>query len=64
MSTAMNNSPAIHYDQLFGPLFFEPYALEVAKRIDSIPVSTVLEIAAGTDVLPVIYVTVFPSRQN
>jgi len=44
----MNDSPANHYDQFFGPLFFEPYALEVAKRIDSIQVSTVLEIAAGT----------------
>ncbi|MGN7204144.1 class I SAM-dependent methyltransferase [Pedobacter sp. SAFR-022] len=44
----MNNSQAIHYDQFFGPLFFEPYALEVAKRIDFIQVSTVLEIAAGT----------------
>jgi len=44
----MNDSQATHYDQFFGPLFFEPYALEVAKRIDSIQVSTVLEIAAGT----------------
>lgn len=44
----MNNSPAIHYDQFFGPLFFEAYALEVENQIDSIQVSTVLEIAAGT----------------
>ena len=37
-----------HYDQFFGPLFFEPYALEVAKRIDPDAVSFVLETAAGT----------------
>src|SRR5688572_14751371 len=39
---------ATHYDQFFGPLFFEPYAIEVAKRIDPTAVSTALEIAAGT----------------
>jgi ubiquinone/menaquinone biosynthesis C-methylase UbiE len=42
------NDSATHYDQFFGPLYFEPYALEVAKRIDPAPVSIVLEIAAGT----------------
>lgn len=39
---------AVHYDQFFGPLYFEPYAIEVAKRIDPVPVSIALEIAAGT----------------
>lgn len=39
---------AIHYDEFFGPLFFEPYAIEIAKRIDPAPGSIVLEIAAGT----------------
>jgi ubiquinone/menaquinone biosynthesis C-methylase UbiE len=39
---------AAHYDQFFGPLYFEPYAIEVAKRIDPTPVSIALEIAAGT----------------
>ena len=39
---------ATHYDQFLGPLFFEPYAIEVAKRIDPASVSVVLEIAAGT----------------
>ena len=39
---------AIQYDQFFGPLYFEPYAIEVAKRIDVAGVSLVLEIAAGT----------------
>src|SRR6188768_2609617 len=39
---------ATHYDHFLGPLFFEPYAIEVAKRIDPVGVSIVLEIAAGT----------------
>jgi ubiquinone/menaquinone biosynthesis C-methylase UbiE len=39
---------AIHYDEFFGPLYFEPYAIEVAKRIGPVNVSIVLEIAAGT----------------
>jgi ubiquinone/menaquinone biosynthesis C-methylase UbiE len=39
---------AFHYDHFLGPLFFEPYAIEVAKRIDPFPVSMALEIAAGT----------------
>ena len=39
---------AIHYDQFFGPLYFEPYAIEIVKRIDPALVSIALEIAAGT----------------
>ena len=39
---------ASHYDNFLGPLFFEPYAEEVAKRIDPSSVSLALEIAAGT----------------
>ena len=39
---------AAHYDQFFGPLYFEPYAIEVAKRIDPASISIALEIAAGT----------------
>lgn len=39
---------AFYYDHFLGPLFFEPYAIEVAKRIDPSPVSIALEIAAGT----------------
>jgi hypothetical protein len=37
LEAAFNNtagSTAAHYDQFFGPLYFEPYAIEVAKRID------------------------------
>jgi ubiquinone/menaquinone biosynthesis C-methylase UbiE len=46
-----NDNPgdgASHYDDFLGPLFFEPYAIEVAKRIDPTGVSIALEIAAGT----------------
>lgn len=39
---------AFHYDHFLGPLFFEPYAVEVAKRIDPSQVALALEIAAGT----------------
>ena len=39
---------AERYDEFLGPMFFEPYAIEVAGRIDPSPVSIVLEIAAGT----------------
>lgn len=37
-----------HYDQFSGPLFFEPYAIEVASRIDSSSVELALELASGT----------------
>lgn len=39
---------AIHYEQCLGPMFFEPYAIEVSKRIDPSQVSIALEIASGT----------------
>jgi len=37
-----------HYDQYLGPMFFEPYAIEVSNRIDISSVDTALEIACGT----------------
>lgn len=39
---------AERYDRYYGPMFFEPYAIEVAGRIDPSAVSIALEIAAGT----------------
>jgi ubiquinone/menaquinone biosynthesis C-methylase UbiE len=39
---------ATHYEQCLGPLFFEPYAIEVAKRIDPSSISIALELASGT----------------
>ena len=47
-SVDISGDTAAYYDQFFGPLFFEPYAIEVVKRIDPASVSIVLEIAAGT----------------
>jgi ubiquinone/menaquinone biosynthesis C-methylase UbiE len=37
-----------HYDEYLGPMFFEPYAVEIANRIDPLKVNAVLELAAGT----------------
>ena len=48
LSDDTSGQTATHYDQFFGPLYFEPYAIEVAKRIDPAGVAVVLEIAAGT----------------
>jgi ubiquinone/menaquinone biosynthesis C-methylase UbiE len=47
-SADLPGESATHYDQFFGPLFFEPYAIATAKRINPATVATVLEIAAGT----------------
>lgn len=47
-ATSSYDNMAAYYDQFLGPLYFEPYALEVGKRIKPLPVSLVLEIAAGT----------------
>jgi len=41
-------SAAVHYDEFFGPMFFEPYAIEITNRIDAAGLSCVLELAAGT----------------
>ena len=37
-----------HYERVLGPMFFEPYAIEVSKRIDPSFVNIVLEIGSGT----------------
>lgn len=47
-SVDLPRNSAAYYDEFLGPLFFEPYAIEVAKRIDPVQVSFALEIAAGT----------------
>lgn len=55
MNDTSNQAPSFDYpeegsfyDNFLGPLFFEPYAIEVVKRIDPSQVSIALEIAAGT----------------
>ena len=37
-----------NYDEYLGPMFFEPYAIEVGKRIAALRPSSVLELACGT----------------
>ena len=37
-----------HYEQYLGPMFFEPYAIEIANRIDPSSVKLALELASGT----------------
>jgi ubiquinone/menaquinone biosynthesis C-methylase UbiE len=37
-----------HYDEFLGPMFFEPYAIEVSGRIDPSSVHVALELASGT----------------
>ena len=37
-----------HYDKYQGPVFFEPYALEVASRVDPNAVQVAIELACGT----------------
>jgi ubiquinone/menaquinone biosynthesis C-methylase UbiE len=37
-----------HYEQCLGPVFFEPYAIEVSKRINPSSVNFALELACGT----------------
>lgn len=43
-----SGSVPAHYDEWLGPLFFEPYAIEVASRIDPSKIDTALELACGT----------------
>ena len=43
-----NGSIPKNYDDLLGPFVFEPFALDLAKRIDYQNVSNILELACGT----------------
>ena len=39
------------YDRYVVPLIFEPYAIDLAQRVATLPVTNVLELAAGTGVV-------------
>ena len=39
------------YDKYLVPLIFEPYAIDLAQRVAELPLTNVLEIAAGTGVV-------------
>jgi len=43
-----SGSVPAHYDQYLGPLYFEPYAIEVTNRIDPSSIKLALELASGT----------------
>jgi ubiquinone/menaquinone biosynthesis C-methylase UbiE len=39
------------YDRFLGPMLFEPYAADLARRVQSLQPSNVLEVAAGTGIV-------------
>jgi ubiquinone/menaquinone biosynthesis C-methylase UbiE len=47
-SICYSGSVPQHYDKYQGPVFFEPYAVEIARRIDPSSVRVALELACGT----------------
>lgn len=47
-TTAFAGSVPANYDQYLGPVLFEPYALDIAERINKNNYRNVLEIACGT----------------
>jgi len=46
-----DGSVPVFYDRFFGPFCFEPYAVELARRITAEPGARVLELACGTGIL-------------
>jgi SAM-dependent methyltransferase len=49
------------YDRYLGPLLFEPYAEDLARRLDDLRAGRVLEIAAGTGIVTRALTRVLPS---
>src|SRR4051812_45000731 len=43
-----SGTAVLNYDTYLGPFLFEPYAKDIASRIDPAKANRVLEIAAGT----------------
>ena len=48
LSAAFQGSVPANYDQFLGPLFFEPYAIDLVKRWQTLKLNKVLELACGT----------------
>ncbi|MEO6132848.1 MAG: class I SAM-dependent methyltransferase [Saprospiraceae bacterium] len=46
--TIFTGSIPHHYDHYLGPMFFEPYAVEVAGRVETTGIKTAMEIGCGT----------------
>jgi ubiquinone/menaquinone biosynthesis C-methylase UbiE len=47
-ASAFAGSVPAHYDRYLGPLLFEPYALDIAERLQNDKLQNVLELACGT----------------
>ncbi len=65
----MNTNPAAftgsipeNYERYMGPLLFEPYALDLAERINVFGIDSVLEIACGTGRVTKYLRKLFPNR--
>ena len=50
------------YDTLLVPLIFQPYAEDLARRLDARPLKRILETAAGTGVVTRMLVSALPDR--
>jgi ubiquinone/menaquinone biosynthesis C-methylase UbiE len=50
-TTAFVGSVPENYDRFMGPMFFEPYAVDLAERLPIEGAGTVLEIACGTGIV-------------
>ncbi|HEX2639764.1 MAG TPA: methyltransferase domain-containing protein, partial [Pyrinomonadaceae bacterium] len=50
-TTAFVGSVPENYDRFMGPMFFEPYAVDLAERLPIEGAETVLEIACGTGIV-------------
>lgn len=46
--TQFSGTVPANYEKYMGPMFFEPYALDIASRVDASTAQNVLEIACGT----------------
>lgn len=63
--TSFSGNVPKHYETYLGPLFFEPYAVDLVERIEvSEPLNNVLEIACGTGRVTKHLATTLPSAAN
>ena len=51
VDTVFSGSIPALYDKYLGPLLFEPYAEDLARRLSDLTAGTVLEVAAGTGIV-------------
>ncbi|MGE5325037.1 MAG: class I SAM-dependent methyltransferase, partial [Actinomycetota bacterium] len=59
-STFAGSIPVL-YDRYMGPMIFEPYAEDLARRVSDVQQGELLEIAAGTGILTRALVNVLPA---